>query len=144
MVNRGLHLLLVLSIVSCSINAAVPAQVATSQVAAEDAHIHKKRAGPEAVSPIVIGAVQYEAVNWGKAQGLPQNGGYVRAVDVATGRALWLLRVYEVHYDSSMEGDKQDEFIASLAADEEGKILTVVTDRGARYQVDIAGQSVRK
>ena len=102
----------------------------------------KKRAAPEPVEPVVIQGIRYEAVPWGRARGLDQNGGYVQAVDVATGKQLWLVRVYKITYDPAMEADKQDEFISELSASKDGRTLTVVTERGSRYRIDLATRTV--
>jgi len=40
---------------------------------------NKKRAAPDPVEPITLGGVRYEAVQFGNARGLEQNGGYITA-----------------------------------------------------------------
>ena len=104
--------------------------------------VRKKRSGPEPVSPVVFAGVRYEVVHWGKGRGLPQNGGYIAAIDEASDKELWLLRVYEVHYDDDIEDDKRDIFITSLVAGGDGKHLYVEDERGRRYVVDTATRKV--
>ncbi len=101
----------------------------------------KKRSGPDPVDPVRSGGIRYEAMPWGKARGLAQNGGYVAAIDEKTGKELWLLKVYDVSYDGDMEADKQDVFITSLEIDREGH-LTVESETGDRYAVDLASRKV--
>lgn len=102
----------------------------------------KRRSGPAPVAPVTYAGVRYEVVHWGKGRGLPQNGGYIAAIDEKSGQQLWLLRVYEVHYDGDMEDDKQDIFITTLVISEDGKRLDIEDERGRRYWVDTASQTV--
>jgi hypothetical protein len=102
----------------------------------------KRRSGPMPVSPVTYAGVRYEVVHWGKGRGLPQNGGYIAAIDEKSGQQLWLLRVYEVHYDGDMEDDKQDIFITSLMLNEDGKRLSIEDEHGRHYLVDTASQTV--
>ena len=104
--------------------------------------MQKRRSGPMPVAPVTYAGVRYEVVHWGKGRGLPQNGGYIAAIDEKSGQQLWLLRVYEVHYDGDMEDDKQDIFITSLMLNENGKRLSIEDERGRRYLVDTASQTV--
>jgi hypothetical protein len=102
----------------------------------------KKRVAPEPVEPITIGSVRYEVVPWAKTRGMDQDGGVIRAVDAASGRELWLLKVYEIKIDPAMETDKQEIFIARLTQAADGRSLLVDTERGARYRVDLATRAV--
>jgi hypothetical protein len=102
----------------------------------------KKRSGPDPVEPVSFGGTRYEAVPWGKARGLEQNGGYVAAIDERTGDELWLLKVYGVNYDGDMEGDKQDVFVTGLELDRVGRCLTVENEAGDRFAIDLATRTV--
>jgi len=102
----------------------------------------KKRSGPDPVDPVRSGGIRYEAMPWGKARGLGQNGGYVVAIDEKTGDELWLLKVYDVIYDGDMEGDKQDVFVTSLEIDRAGRRLTVENEAGDRFTVDLETRKV--
>lgn len=102
----------------------------------------KKRSGPDPVDPVRFGGTRYEAMPWGKARGLGQNGGYVAAIDEKTGDELWLLKVYDVAYDGDMEADKQDVFVTSLEIDRAGRRLTVENEAGDRFAVDLASRKV--
>ena len=102
----------------------------------------KKRSGHDPVEPVRFGGTRYEAMPWGKARGLDQNGGYVAAIDEKTGKELWLLKVYDVTYDGDMEQDKQDVFVTGLTLDRAGGRLTVENEAGNRYSVDVASRKV--
>jgi hypothetical protein len=99
--------------------------------------MQKKRTPPAPVKPVTHKGVRYEAVHWGKARGLDQNGGYLAAVDDRSGEELRLLRVYRVAYDDEMEPDKQDVFITRLTRRLGSNTLTVENERGERYRVDL-------
>ena len=102
-----------------------------------------KRVGPEDVRPVVFGSTRFEAIHWGRARGLAQNGGYLSAVDDATGRELWILKVYDVVYDPDLEEDVQDVFIERMAAAAQDGELEVTDEKGRRYIVDTRSRSVR-
>jgi hypothetical protein len=105
--------------------------------------MEKKRKGPEPVKPVSHNGVRYEAVHWGKARGLEQNGGYVAAYDDNSGQELWLLKVYDVPYDDDMEDDKQDVFITDMRLGWFRKQrLSVKNERNQKYYVDLTDKSV--
>lgn len=86
--------------------------------------------------------VRYEAVHWGRSRGLGQNGGYLQAVDPATGSVLWVHRIYAIAYEPDMEQDMQDRFITRLAISERGDALLIGDERGARYVLDLRTHQV--
>jgi hypothetical protein len=102
----------------------------------------KKRSEPDPVDPVRSGGIRYEAMPWGKARGLDQNGGYVAAFDEKTGKELWLLKVYDVSYDGDMEADKQDVFVTSLEIDRAGRRLSVENEAGDCFSVDLESRKV--
>ncbi len=101
----------------------------------------KERSEIPEPSPVTVGGVRYEAVLWGKARGLGQNGGHIAAIDAANGSELWLLKVYDVVYDGEREDDKQDLFIEDLSI-ETGGLLRVTDERGGVYRVDLGRRVV--
>lgn len=106
-----------------------------------DESVEKERAEVPEPSPVTMDGTRYEAVPWGRARGLKQNGGYIAAVSEATGRELWLLKVYDVEYDDEMEDDKQDVFISEMAPDRFG-LLRVTDERGRVYRIDVRNRAV--
>ena len=102
----------------------------------------KKRSEPDPVGPVRSGGVRYEAVPWGKARGLGQNGGYVAAIDEASGREVWVQRIYRIRYDRGLEGDKQDVFITGLTLLPETRALRIENERGERYRLDLGTRKV--
>ena len=70
-------------------------------------------AGPIMVTPVEHDGVRYEAVHWGKQRELGQNGGFVAAIDAASGEELWIVRIYEIVYGEKSP-QKYDRFLTEL------------------------------
>ncbi len=101
-----------------------------------------KRVGPPAVPPVTIGGIRFEALHWTRERGLPQNGGYVAALEAATGKELWTARIYEIVYDPALESDVQDVFIRSMSRTLFGGRLKITDERGRRWLLDPATRKV--
>ena len=101
-----------------------------------------KRTGPKDVSPVTFNGVRYEALLWGKTRGLEQNGGYIVAKDVATGKELWLAKIYSITYDTDLETDVQDVFIQSINLSDDKKSLNITDERGRRFIFDLNTRKV--
>ena len=100
------------------------------------------RLPPPTVPPLTIGGVRYEAIHWGRERGLDQDGGYIAAIDAASGQELWTLKVYSIAIDPAMERDGQDVFIKTLGKTFFGGKLKITDERGRHYLVDPATRSV--
>ena len=100
-----------------------------------------KRVAPPDVAPVTVGTLRIEAIPWGRERGFGQNGGYVAAVDTATGAEIWTLKIYDVTYDGVKEEDVQDVFIASMRALGGGRV-EIVDEDGRRYLLDVAARRV--
>ena len=102
-----------------------------------------KRLAPDPVAPVSFEGRRYEAIQFGKARGLGQNGGHVAAIDEASGRELWVQQVYRIRYDRGLEGDKQDVFITGLTLVPAAHALLIENERGARYRLDLRTRKVK-
>ena len=107
---------------------------ARTDVAASRAAEKERRDVPD-VPPVTRDGLRYEAVEWGRARGLNQNGGYLAVIDVASGREVRLIRVYGPRPEDGREADKQDVFIRAMAFEPDGR-LRVEDERGGTYRVD--------
>jgi len=96
-----------------------------------------KRVGPPDVAPATVDGIRFEAIHWGRERGLGQNGGYVAAIDPASGKELWVAQVYVIEYVPKLETDVQDIFIEKLEPGAKGE-LKVVDERGRRFVLNIA------
>jgi hypothetical protein len=105
---------------------------------------NKKRAAPDPIEPITLDGVRYEPVQFGKARGLEQNGGYITATDIKTGKELWLIKIYDVRYLGDMEPDKQDIFISAMELTGDRGHLEIENESGARFLMDLKTQHVER
>ena len=94
------------------------------------------RGRPPAVAPIDHDGVRYEQLKNLTAEGLPP-GGYVVATEIASGKRLWLSRLYESPINPNIEADVQWTFFRSMALDRERGVLVVVDEKGRTYLVDL-------
>lgn len=105
--------------------------------------VEKERGeGPSTVF-LELNGVRYEAIHWGKAQGLEQNGGYLAAIDEKTGKRKWLVRVYKIQYKPDMEEDKQDVFISKISQGLRARTLLIENDRNEYFILDLRNHSVK-
>ncbi len=103
-----------------------------------------KREGPQDVSPVTIGNMKFVTIHWGKRRGLGQNGGYIAALDVTTSEELWILKIYDVRYDSKKEQDVQDVFIESMSKTPLENQLEIRDETGRIYIVDVLTRTVKE
>ncbi len=102
----------------------------------------RERGNVPVPTPVTHEGVRYQAVLWGRARGLPQNGGYVAAVDERTGAELWLAKIYDRRPDNGMEEDRLDVFITRLELSADARSLLVTNELGAVYRLDLQTRSV--
>jgi hypothetical protein len=101
-----------------------------------------KRVAPPKVKPVTVGKLRIEAIHWGRSRGFGQNGGYIAATDTVTGQELWVLKIYDIAYDDTLEEDVQDIFIEKIRADD-GR-LDIVDERRRHYLVDVESRTVNR
>lgn len=94
------------------------------------------------VDPVVAKGVRYEIVRGARSRGFAQNGGILSAVDVASGKELWTLQVYVVHYDPAEEADVQDVFITEMKLDAAANVLLLKNEERKSFKVNLADRSV--
>jgi hypothetical protein len=92
--------------------------------------------------PVSLKGIRYEVVRGARGRGFDQNGGLIAAIDESNGQELWVLKVYDVHYDGEMEDDKQDVLITDLSASRWRNQLTIRNERGEKYVVDLNNKTV--
>jgi hypothetical protein len=105
---------------------------------------YEKRAPIPEVAPVTQGGTRYEPVTFERSEGLDQNSGYIAAVDQATGKRKWVVKVYDVSYDTDLESDLQDVFITSLELSPDGKQLYIVNEEERRFAVDLTDRTVKE
>ncbi|MFZ4700427.1 MAG: hypothetical protein ACOYMG_10270 [Candidatus Methylumidiphilus sp.] len=105
--------------------------------------MQKERGEPPDNVSLSLNGVRYEAIHWGKAQGLKQNGGYIIALDEKTGSQKWLVRVYAVRYQPDKEEDKQDVFIRRITKAKNKQSLLIENERDENYILDLRNLTVK-
>ncbi|WP_338846810.1 hypothetical protein V8J88_23960 [Massilia sp. W12] len=96
-----------------------------------------KRAAPPEVAPVQLNGVTYRVLHWGRAEGLPQNGGYLEALD-GKGQRLWLAQVFAGARNPALEGDVQDVFFTELKLAKDGRRLWLRDEQGREFLFDPA------
>lgn len=133
---RGLRLAVALAcLLPMACASATPAPVAAQAPA-------KKRGPPPPPPAVTAGGTRYAAVPRARDRGLDQAGGWLAAIDIASGRELWLVKLYETGTDPDMETDKQDVFIRDLRLVDGRRALVATDERDRRFRVDLATRAV--
>lgn len=94
------------------------------------------------VPAVVRGGIRYEVLRGARSRGFAQNGGVIAAIDVASGKELWTLLVYQTSYDPHEEKDVQDRFITAMTISKDGAHLLIRSENKKSYRVDIADRTV--
>lgn len=100
------------------------------------------RIGPPDVAPVVFEGRRYEQVVQGDDQQLDQRTGYLAVIDVASGRRLAAVKVYEVAFDPAMEADVQDVFFVRMELQPGQRRLLIENEHGLRRFVDLDSHAV--
>lgn len=89
------------------------------------------------VPPVEHNGVRYSQVMDGRALGLEQSTGYLRATHIATGEDQWVLRVYELVSDPGLEQDVQEIYFRSMVLEPESNALLIEREFGGTFRVDL-------
>lgn len=100
-----------------------------------------KRRAPTA-KPVLHQGIRYEQLRRPQEHGHQQAGGVIGAVDVASGRMLWTLQLFETTFDPNEERDAQEVYVSELGIDAKAGVLLAVDERKRRWQVKLADRSV--
>jgi hypothetical protein len=130
--NVGAALLSVLALSACAPRVSHP----------DSAAVEKERANVPDPTPVSLAGTRYQAVPWGRARGLPQNGGYVAAIDEKTGAERWIVKIYDALPADGKEDDKRDVFISRLELDSNPRYLLVTNERHAVFKLDVQTRAV--
>ena len=104
--------------------------------------IQASRGMPPQVAPVTHKGIRYEQVMNGLRQGLPHRTGYLSATDIASGKQLWTLLVYETGRDPAMETDVQDVYFAAMTLQEQSDTLRITTESKQCWNVRLADRTV--
>lgn len=101
------------------------------------------RPPPPQVSPISHAGVRYEQVRNARALGGDQVTGYMAAVDEATGKQLWILKVYDNRPSPELEADVQLSYFKSMELQPGSDEIAVTNEAGRRFIVQLRERTVR-
>ncbi len=82
----------------------------------------------------------YQAIHWGRARGLAQNGGYIAVIEQASGKELALVQIYALLYNPEIEADIQDIFIHKLTL--AGTDILIENELGERFALNMRNLAV--
>lgn len=95
------------------------------------------RPSPPAVAPIVHNGVRYEQDMQSYRHGGTQSGGYLVAIDQATGERLWMLKVYEVPSQDAAGVSTPGRYFKSMRLLPDGGRIEIESEVGGKYVVDV-------
>ena len=98
------------------------------------------RPAPPEVGPVIHNGVRYEQDMQSSRYGGTQIGGYLVAVDPATGERLWMLKVYDVPVQASAPF-QPGRYFRSMRLSEAGEQLEIESEAGGKYVVDLGRRS---
>jgi hypothetical protein len=95
------------------------------------------RPPPPRVLPVVHGSVRYQQDMQAFKFGGDQRGGYLVAVDVASGERLWMLKVYAVADASAAGVETPGIYFKRMTLLPDTDALEIENEVGAVYRVDL-------
>lgn len=98
------------------------------------------RPAPPRVAAVVHEGVRYEQDMQSSRHGGDQQGGYLVAVDPASGERLWMLKVYEIPAQPGAPIQPARHF-RSMRLSEDGRALEIESVAGGKYRVDLAART---
>jgi len=101
---------------------------------------HAKKLATAIVNPITYQGIIYQTIPWAVANGTDQNGGFIAAVEVASGKVIWLRQLYKTSYTSGMERDAKDVFIESLELNSSKTGLIIKNENEQIFSLSLDGQ----
>ena len=99
------------------------------------------RPAPPKVAPITYRGVRYEQDMQSYRHGGTQPGGYLVAVDPASGERLWMLKVYEVPASGAPGLSSPGRYFRSMQLVSGRDELEIESETGGHYRVDLNKRS---
>lgn len=96
-----------------------------------------KRRGPSA-RPVEHEGVRYEQLRRARDEGFAQAGGVIAATEIAGGKRLWTVQLYQTAFDAAEERDAQEVYVSQLSLDAKAGLLLAVDERRRRWQLRLA------
>ena len=103
----------------------------------KESSMESSKDGRRVAKPVTHKGVRYEQIKAARSRGFGQNGGILVAVDVASGKELWTLQLYQTIYDPNEETDAQDVVPGRAEDRSQGRRA----DRPRRTRAHLQGES---
>jgi hypothetical protein len=107
-----------------------------------DSQPRSSRPPPPRVEPVERDGVRYEQDLQSWRHGGTQPGGYLVAVDIASGERLWMLKVYDVALHEAAGVSTPGRYFRSLRLAPGRDALAIENEAGERFIVDLETRSV--
>jgi hypothetical protein len=105
--------------------------------------LDQSRPPPPRVAPISHAGIRYEQVKNARSLGFEQVTGYLAAIEEASGKRLWAIKVYDNSVNPELESDVQETYFKSMELGAGARELQIINEAGKRFLVDLASQKVR-
>ena len=111
-----------------------PTQPSTHKIIGHKMLESKKRREPVPVQPVIHDGILYEAPWEGSPYGYTLDGGILVARDSKTQELLWSRKIYTSEQNASIESDKHDVFISSIALADDKASLLIENEAGDKFR----------
>jgi len=98
------------------------------------------RPPPPGGAPVLHDGIRYEEDADSERFGATQSSGYLVAIDAASGKRLWMLKVYEVPTDPDAPFQLERHF-RSMRLGAGGNQLEIESEAGGKYVVDLGART---
>lgn len=105
--------------------------------------LNQSRPPPPRVAPISLAGVRYEQIKNARSLGFDQVTGYLAAIEEATGKRLWALKVYDNKPSAELESDVQETYFSAMTLNGPAHELRITNEAGKSFLVDLDRQTVR-
>lgn len=131
-----------INMAACASPATTPDSKPTSKPQTPEKHTMNQdpqasRAAPADVPPVEIKGVRYQQDMHSYDHGGNQPGGYLCAIDIATGQRLWMLKVYEVQDHAPSGVDTIGLYFKAMKQVPGRDELEIENESGSRFLVDV-------
>ena len=99
------------------------------------------RPAPPPVAPVEHGGVRFQQDMDAQRHGGGGRGGYLVAVDPASGERLWMLKVYDVPDHSAAGVSSPGRYFRRMTLSADGSQLEIENEVGGVFRVDIAART---
>jgi hypothetical protein len=138
----GLQALCVVTLTGLAAQAPLSASAVSASMIKEIAMEESAKRRAPTAKPVVHQGIRYEQLRRPDEHGFKQGGGVIGATDVASGKLLWAVQLYETQFDPKEERDAQEVYVSQLTLDAKAGVLVALDERKRQWQVRLSDRSV--